>query len=145
MAPKAVQGNGPGFTKEEKAAMRAAARERKVRSGAQDAEREVLEKIAGMDPSDRRMAERVHALLRSEAPQLAPRTWYGMPAYANAEGEVVCFFRDARKFKTRYATLGFSDAAKLDDGKMWPTDFALLELTPAEEARIVELVRRATR
>ncbi len=91
------------------------------------------------------MAERVHALLRSEAPQLAPRTWYGMPAYANAEGEVVCFFRDARKFKTRYATLGFSDAAKLDDGKMWPTDYALLELTPAEEARIVELVRRATR
>lgn len=125
--------------------MRAAARERKVRSGAQDAEREVLEKIAGMDPPDRRMAERVHALLRSEAPQLAPRTWYGMPAYANAAGEVVCFFRDARKFKTRYATLGFSDAAKLDDGKMWPTDFALLELTPAEEARIVELVRRATR
>lgn len=125
--------------------MRAAARERKVRSGAQDAEREVLEKIAGMDPPDRRMAERVHALLRSEAPQLAPRTWYGMPAYANAAGEVVCFFRDARKFKTRYATLGFSDAAKLDDGKMWPTDYALLELTPAEEARIVELVRRATR
>lgn len=125
--------------------MRAAARERKVRSGAQDAEREVLEKIAGMDPPDRRMAERVHALLRSEAPQLAPRTWYGMPAYANAAGEVVCFFRDARKFKTRYATLGFSDAAKLDDGKMWPTDFALLELTSAEEARIVELVRRATR
>jgi len=123
--------------------MRETIRERRARTAGPEAEREVLEKIAAMDPSDRRMAERVHAILRAEAPELTPRTWYGMPAYANADGDVVCFFRDARKFKTRYATLGFSDAAKLDDGSMWATDFALREITPAEETRIVALVRKA--
>ena len=89
------------------------------------------------------MAERIHALVRANAPMLSPRTWYGMPAYANQDGQVVCFFRDAQKFKTRYATLGFSDEAKLDEGRMWPTDFALTGLTAAEEARIIALVKKA--
>ena len=125
--------------------MKEAVRERKARSraGREDGEHDVLEKIAGMDAADRAKAQRLHAIMKTHAPNLTPRTWYGMPAYANAEGEVVCFFRDARKFKTRYATLGFSDAAKLDEGRMWPTDFALTELTDAEAARIVALVQRA--
>ena len=125
--------------------MKEAVRERRARSraGREDGEHDVLEKIAGMDAADRAKAQRLHAIMKTHAPNLTPRTWYGMPAYANAEGEVVCFFRDARKFKTRYATLGFSDAAKLDEGHMWPTDFALTELTDAEAARIVALVQRA--
>ena len=125
--------------------MKEAVRERRARSraGREDGEHDVLEKIAGMDAADRAKAQRLHAIMKTHAPNLTPRTWYGMPAYANAEGEVVCFFRDARKFKTRYATLGFSDAAKLDEGRMWPTDFALTELTDAEAARIVALVQRA--
>jgi uncharacterized protein YdhG (YjbR/CyaY superfamily) len=134
-----------GFTDAERAAMREAIRERRPRprAGKPDGERDVLEKISGMDPSDRAMAERVHALIRATAPGLIPRTWYGMPAYGNEEGHVVCFFRDARKFGTRYATLGFSDEANLDEGRMWPTDFALTRLTAEEESRIVELVKRA--
>ena len=96
-----------------------------------------------MTDPDRSLAERLHAIIKANAPNLSPKTWYGMPAYANEEGQVVCFFQNAQKFKTRYATLGFSDKAKLDDGNMWPTAFALKELTAGEEARIVELVRKA--
>lgn len=107
-----------------------------------DGESEVLAKIAGMKGSDRTMAQRIHAIVKDSAPALVPRTWYGMPAYAR-DGKVVCFFQSAQKFKARYATFGFSDAANLDEGAMWPTSFALKELTPAEEARIRALVKRA--
>ncbi|HET7457098.1 MAG TPA: DUF1801 domain-containing protein [Gemmatimonadaceae bacterium] len=132
-----------GFTDDERAAMRERARELKAaRQSGESEESAVLEKIAAMAPPDRAMAERVHAIVRSSAPELAPRLWYGMPAYAK-DGKVVCFFQDARKFKSRYATLGFSDQAKLDEGHMWATGFALTELTAADEARIGALVRRA--
>jgi len=137
-----------GFTDEERAAMRERARELKAaaRRGPAEkqanGEREVLAKIAEMPESDRAMAERLHALIKASAPALTPRTWYGMPAYAK-DGKVVCFFQSAQKFKTRYATLGFSDTASLDEGHMWPTAFALKELTAAEEARIGALVKRA--
>lgn len=107
-----------------------------------DGERDLLEKIAEMPEPDRGMARRLHALISTTAPELAPRTWYGMPAYAK-DGKVVCFFQSAQKFKARYATFGFSDQAKLDEGAMWPTSFALKELTAAEETRISELVKRA--
>jgi uncharacterized protein YdhG (YjbR/CyaY superfamily) len=141
---KGAKRTGNLFSEEEKAAMRAAVRERTARSSSakMDGESEVRAAIAKMQPADRVMAERLHALVTAAAPGLAPRTWYGMPAYSK-DGHVVCFFRDAHKFKTRYATFGFSDEAKLDDGRMWPTDFALMELTPSEEARIVALVKRA--
>ncbi|GIU92720.1 MAG: hypothetical protein KatS3mg011_1626 [Acidimicrobiia bacterium] len=129
-----------GFTPEEKAAMRERARE--SRASKKDPERDVLEKIAEMDQPDRSMAERIHAIVREAAPELAPRTWYGMPAYAK-DGKVICFFQAASKFKTRYATLGFSDSAQLDDGDMWPVAFAVAALTPAVEERIADLVRRA--
>ena len=134
-----------GFSEEERAAMREAVRERRARAraGKEDGEHNVLEKIAKMRPSDRGMAHRIHALVKAHAPSLTPRTWYGMPAYSNPDGQVVCFFRDAQKFKTRYATLGFSDEAKLDDGRMWSTDFALTGLTDAEEARIIALLKKA--
>jgi uncharacterized protein YdhG (YjbR/CyaY superfamily) len=130
------------FTAEERAAMRERARELKAAAGKADGERDVLEKIAEMQDSDRAIAERVHAIVTANAPGLSPRTWYGMPAYAK-DDKVVCFFRSAQKFKTRYATLGFSDKAHLDDGAMWPTDFALKELTAAEEKRITALVKAA--
>ncbi len=108
----------------------------------EDGERDVLAKIAEMPESDRIMGERIHAIMKASAPDLVPRTWYGMPAYAK-DGNVLCFFRSAEKFKTRYATLGFSDKAKLDEGNMWPTDFALTKLTRADEARITALVKKA--
>jgi uncharacterized protein YdhG (YjbR/CyaY superfamily) len=130
------------FTDEERAAMKERAREMKAQARGDDGEAEVLAKIATMPEPDRSLAKRVHALIRSTVPQLAPRTWYGMPAYAR-DGKVVCFFQDANKFKSRYATLGFSDQARLDDGAMWPTTFALAKLTPAEEARIAELLKKA--
>ena len=107
-----------------------------------DPESDVLAKIAEMPESDRRMAERLHAIIKANAPTLSPRLWYGMPAYAK-DGKVLCFFQSAQKFKSRYATFGFDDSAKLDEGAMWPTSFALTELTAAEEARIVELVKKA--
>jgi hypothetical protein len=110
--------------------------------GKADGEGAVLAKLAAMQGPDRAMGERLHAIIKTSAPALAPRLWYGMPAYAK-DGKVVCFFQDARKFKTRYATLGFSDKANLDAGAMWPTAFALRELTPAEEAKIAALVRKA--
>ena len=134
-----------GFTAEERAAMKDRAKELKAaarRGGKADGESDVLAKIAEMPESDRVMAERVHAIVTASAPDLAPRTWYGMPAYAK-DGKVVCFFQSAEKFKARYATLGFSDEAKLDEGTMWPTSFALTEVTAAEEARIAALVKQA--
>jgi uncharacterized protein YdhG (YjbR/CyaY superfamily) len=133
-----------GFTDEERAAMRERTRElRRVAAGGNaDGETDVLEKIAEMPESDRAMAERLHAIVKASAPELAPRTWYGMPAYAR-DGSVVCYFKPAQKFKTRYATLGFSDKANLDDGAMWPTEYALKKLTRADETRIRALVKRA--
>ena len=131
-----------GFTAEERAAMRERARELKAESRSADGEKDVLAKIAEMKEPDRAMAERVHALVKAAAPELAARTWYGMPAYANEAG-VVCYFKPGQKFKTRYATLGFSDRANLDDGSMWPTEFALKKLTRADETRIRALVKQA--
>ena len=132
-----------GFTAEERAAMKERAGELKAaRAGKADGESDVLAKIAEMPEKDRAMAERLHAIVKASAPALSPRTWYGMPAYAK-DGNVVCFFQNARKFKTRYATFGFSDKANLDEGAMWPTSFALKELTAAEEKRIAALVKKA--
>jgi uncharacterized protein YdhG (YjbR/CyaY superfamily) len=133
-----------GFTAEERAAMKERARELKAGGGAgkADGESEVLAKIAEMREPDRAMAERLHAVVKASAPALSPKTWYGMPAYAR-DGEVVCFFQSAQKFKTRYATVGFSDKAKLDEGDMWPVGFALKEWTAAAEARIAALVKKA--
>jgi uncharacterized protein YdhG (YjbR/CyaY superfamily) len=131
-----------GFTAEERAAMRERTRELKAEKAKADGEADVLAKIAEMQEPDRDMAERLHALIKASAPPLSPKTWYGMPAYAK-DGKVVCFFQSAQKFKSRYATFGFSDEANLDDGAMWPTSFALKELTAAEEARIGELVKTA--
>jgi uncharacterized protein YdhG (YjbR/CyaY superfamily) len=129
-----------GFTDEERAAMRE--RSREVKAGKADGESDVLAKIAEMPEPDRGMAERFHALVKASAPTLSPRTWYGMPAYAKGD-KVVCFFQSAQKFKSRYATLGFSDKANLDEGAMWPTSFALTELTAAEETTIAALVKKA--
>ena len=135
------------FTAEERAAMKERAREQKAeaRRGANraDGERDLLAKIAEMPGSDRAIAERIHAIVTASAPDLMPKTWYGMPAYANRDGKIVCFFQAAAKFDARYATFGFNDAANLDDGAMWPTAFALKELTAADEARIGALVRKA--
>ena len=132
-----------GFTDEERAAMKERARELKAEAGKAGGEADVLAKIAEMAEPDRAMAERLHALINASAPVLSPRTWYGMPAYAR-DGKVVCFFQSAQKFKTRYATLGFSDEAHLDEGTMWPTAYSLTELTAADEARISALVKKAT-
>ena len=137
-----------GFTDEERTAMRERAQELKAaarrgpRAGKADGESDVLAKIAEMPEPDRAMAERLHAIIKASAPALSPRTWYGMPAYAK-DGNVVCFFQSAQKFKTRYATFGFSDKANLDEGDMWPTAFALKTLTAADEARIGALVKKA--
>jgi uncharacterized protein YdhG (YjbR/CyaY superfamily) len=137
-----------GFTDEERAAMRDRAQELKTaarrgtRTAKADGESDVLAKIAEMTDADRKMAERVHAIVKATAPELSPRTWYGMPAYAK-DGKVLCFFRSAQKFKTRYATFGFSDGANLDEGNMWPTDFALKKVTVDVEARIRALVKQA--
>lgn len=132
-----------GFTEEERAAMRERVRELKTSADKLDGEREVLAKLAAMATHDRALGERIHAIVKANAPDLMPKLWYGMPAYANKNGNVVCFYRDAQKFKSRYATLGFSDKAHLDEGALWPTDFALKEITPTEEARIAALVKKA--
>ena len=129
-----------GFTDEERAAMKERAQELKASKA--DGESDVLAKIAEMPKSDRAMAKRLHSIIKESAPSLSPRTWYGMPAYAQ-DGKVVCFFQSAAKFKARYATFGFSDRANLDKGAMWPTSFALKELTAAEEGKIVALVKKA--
>ena len=137
-----------GFTAEERAAMKARAQELKAEARVDkdkaEGESAVLTAIAKMQEPDRAMARRLHAIIKASAPALSPKTWYGMPAYAR-DGKVVCFFQSAEKFKTRYATFGFSDEAKLDEGAMWPTAFALTELTAAEEARIGALVKKAVR
>ena len=138
-----VQGiHGRGTSRDEGARPGAEGGARRPRADKADGESDVLAKIAEMPEPDRAMAERLHAIIKASAPALSPRTWYGMPAYAK-DGKVVCFFQSAQKFKTRYATLGFSDKANLDDGAMWPTAFALKELTAAEEARIGALVKKA--
>ena len=142
---KRTSGEASGtFTDEEKAAAKERVKEmrRSPRASKADGERDVLEKISEMEESDRVMAERIHAIVTVSAPDLAPRTWYGMPAYAK-DGTIVCHFQPARKFKTRYPTLGFSDKANLDDGAMWATEFALKELTAEAEARIAALVKQA--
>ena len=132
-----------GFTDEERAAMMERAREIKAEAGKAAGESDVLAKIAEMPKTDRAMAKRVHEIVKASAPDLSPKTWYGMPAYANDAGKVVCYFTPASKFKSRYATLGFNDSANLDAGAMWPTSFALKKLTSAEEAKIGALVKRA--
>ena len=131
-----------GFTAEERAAMKERAQELKAEARRADGEKALLAKIAEMPEPDRAMAERLHALIKASAPGLSPRTWYGMPAYAK-DGNVVCFFQSAGKFKARYATFGFSDKANLDEGAMWPTSFALKQLTADEEARIGALLKKA--
>ena len=134
-----------GFTSEERAAMKARAQELKAEKNKADGERDLLAQIAAMREPDRAMATRLHAIVKANAPALAPKTWYGMPAYANRDGKVVCFFQAAQKFNTRYATFGFSDNAKLDDGAMWPVAFALKSLTAAGESRIAALVKQAAK
>jgi uncharacterized protein YdhG (YjbR/CyaY superfamily) len=142
----AINKKSTGFTEEERAAMKERAQELKAEARANKdkagGESAVLAKIAEMPEPDRAMAKRLHAIIKASAPDLSPKTWYGMPAYAK-DGKVVCFFQSAEKFKSRYATFGFSDKANLDEGGMWPTSFALTELTAAEEARISALVKNA--
>ena len=143
----AINEKSKGFADEERAAMKARAQELKAEARADknkaEGESAVLASIAAMLEPDRSMAERLHAIIKDSAPALAPKTWYGMPAYANKDGKVVCFFQTAQKFNTRYATLGFNDTANLDEGAMWPVAFALKELTDAEEAKIAALVKKA--
>ena len=132
-----------GFSAEERAAMKERAQELKAEARKADGESTLLAKVAEMKGSDRAMAKRLHEIVKATAPGLLPKTWYGMPAYANKEGKVVCYFQSAEKFNSRYATFGFSDEANIDDGAMWPTSFALKELTAADEAKIKKLVKRA--
>ena len=132
-----------GLSAEEKAALRETIRERKQSLNREEGEKALLAKIAEMPEHDRSIGKRIHAIVTENAPVLAPRTWYGMPAYADQDGKIVCFFQAADKFKARYATFGFDQAAKLDEGHMWPTSFALKELTAADEARIAALVKKA--
>jgi uncharacterized protein YdhG (YjbR/CyaY superfamily) len=138
-AKAATPGKKVGLTAEERAAMKEYVAE--MKAGKND-ESSVLAKISAMQGKDKAIAKRIHEIIRANAPGLAPRTWYGMPAYAK-DDKVVCFFQDAKKFKARYATLGFNDKAALDDGNMWPTSYALMELTPAEEAKVIALVKKA--
>ncbi|HLH65144.1 MAG TPA: DUF1801 domain-containing protein [Solirubrobacteraceae bacterium] len=142
MTTKRTTQQSKGFSAEEKAAMRERSRELKAAKNRADGEAEVLAKIAAMHESDRVLAERIHAIVKATAPQLVPRTWYGMPAYAK-DDKILCYFRDAQKFKTRYATFGFSDKANLDNGAMWPTDFALTQMTADVEQQIAALIRQA--
>jgi uncharacterized protein YdhG (YjbR/CyaY superfamily) len=136
-----------GFTDEERAAMKERAKEQKAEARANkkkaEGESDVLAKIAEMQGPDRAMAERLHEIVKTSAPELSPKTWYGMPAYADKDGKIVCFFQSAKKFNSRYATFSFSDEANLDEGAMWPTSFALKELSATEEAKIGQLVKRA--
>jgi uncharacterized protein YdhG (YjbR/CyaY superfamily) len=134
-----------GFTAEERAAMKERAQELKAEAAKADGESALLAKVAEMKGTDRAMAKRLHAIIKNSAPGLSPKTWYGMPAYANEDGKVVCFFQSAEKFNSRYATFGFSDEANLDKGAMWPTSFALKELTAADEAKIAALIKKAVR
>ena len=138
----AINRKSKGFTDEERAAMKERALELKAEANKADGESALLAKIAEMQGSERTMAKRLHAIIKASAPALSPKTWYGMPAYAK-DGKVVCFFQSAQKFQSRYATFGFSDQANLDEGAMWPTSFALKEMTAAEEAKIGALVKKA--
>jgi uncharacterized protein YdhG (YjbR/CyaY superfamily) len=141
-ATKATSVTRKGFTDEEKGAMRQRVKELKAAAGKADGERDVLAKIATMAAPDRALGERLHKIIKASAPALTPRLWYGMPAYSKGD-KIVCHFQDAQKFKTRYATLGFSDTANLDEGAMWPVAFAVKQLTAADEARIAALVKKA--
>jgi uncharacterized protein YdhG (YjbR/CyaY superfamily) len=132
-----------GFTPEERAAMKERAAELKAEARKADGESTLLAKVAEMKGKDRAMAKRIHEIVKAAAPSLVPKTWYGMPAWANKDGKVVCYFQDAAKFKSRYATFGFSDQANIDAGAMWPTSFALTELTAADEKKIASLVKKA--
>jgi len=143
MSPKKDTQKSKGFTAEEKAAMKERAKELKAEENKAAGESDLLAKIAEMEGPDRAMAERLHAIIKASAPALSPKTWYGMPAYANKDGKVVCFFQSAQKFNARYATFGFNDTANLDEGAMWPTSFALKELTAAAEEKIKALVKKA--
>jgi uncharacterized protein YdhG (YjbR/CyaY superfamily) len=143
MSPKKTPQKSKGFTAEERAAMKERARELKAEATKADGEKALLAKVAEMPQSDRAMAKRIHAIVKDSAPELAPKTWYGMPAYANEDGKVVCYFQSADKFKSRYATFGFNDTANLDAGAMWPTSFALKKLTTADEKKIRALVKKA--
>jgi uncharacterized protein YdhG (YjbR/CyaY superfamily) len=140
---KSTTQKSKGLTAEERAALKERLKEEKVEREGKAAESDVLAKIAEMPEPDRAMAKRLHEIIKANAPALSPKTWYGMPAYANKDGKVVCFFTSAHKFNSRYATFGFNDVANLDEGAMWPTSFALKELTAAEEARISALVKKA--
>jgi uncharacterized protein YdhG (YjbR/CyaY superfamily) len=143
----ATDKSAPRFSDDERAAMKERAKELKAQARAENdkaaGERDVLAKIAEMPEPDRVMAERIHAIVKASAPALSPKTWYGMPAYVNKDGKLVCFFKAADKFKSRYATFGFEESANLDDGAMWPTSWALTKLTPSDEARIGALVKKA--
>jgi uncharacterized protein YdhG (YjbR/CyaY superfamily) len=147
MAAKKTSSTSDGFSAEERAAMKERAAELRAegKKGAKQADglQAVLDAIAKMAPEDRALAERVHVTVTSVAPELAPKTWYGMPAYADADGKVVLFYQDSGKFKYRYSTLGFQDAAHLDDGELWPVAYALVEWTPAVEKKVTQLVRKA--
>ncbi len=140
---KSVKKQDDGFTADEKAAMKERAKELKANASKAESEAAVLEKIAELSGSERAIAEKLHTIVKASAPSLLPKTWYGMPAYANAEGKIVCFYQSAEKFGARYGTLGFNDAAHLDDGEVWPTSFAVKELTPLVEAKISDLVKKA--
>jgi uncharacterized protein YdhG (YjbR/CyaY superfamily) len=140
---KSTQKSAKGLTAEERAALKERLKEEKAEREGKAAESDVLAKIAEMPKSDRAMAKRIHEIVKASAPSLSPKTWYGMPAYANKDGKVVCFFTAASKFNVRYAEFGFNDAANLDEGDMWPIAFALKELTPAVEGKIAALVKKA--
>jgi uncharacterized protein YdhG (YjbR/CyaY superfamily) len=141
---KATKKTTRGFSADERAAMKERAKELKASASRAEGERELLTKIKEMPPSDRAMAEKIHSIVTSAAPDLWPRTWYGMPAYTK-DGKVICFFKSADKFKTRYATFGFEESAQIDVGTMWPTSFGLTKLTPADEKKIAALVKKAVR
>ena len=141
--PTATGKTAKGFSADERAAMKERAQELKAEARRVDGESALLAKIAEMPKKDREMGKRLHEIIKSNAPGLSPKTWYGMPAYATKEGKVLCFFQSAGKFKTRYATFGFTDQANLDEGNMWPVAFALKKLTAAEEAKIAKLVKKA--
>ena len=143
MSPKKETQKSEGFSAEEKAAAKARVQELKAEAQKANGENAVLTAIAAMQEPDRAIAKRLHAIIKASAPTLSPKTWYGFPAYANKDGKVVCFFQYAQKFNTRYAELGFSDTANLDEGAMWPVAYALKELTAKEEAKIIALVKKA--
>ena len=143
MSPKKETKKSTGLTAEEKAAMKETLKERKMAANKEAMEKALHEKIAEMPEPDRSMAKRIHEIIKDNAPELLAKTWYGMPAYANQDGKVICFFQTGQKFGSRYATFGFQDSAKLDDGNMWATSFALIKLTSAEEKKIIALVKKA--